>query len=59
VLSIPGGCRGSGGEIIVKLVPTSDQVKLKKIILLFLFFTYEYLPTKPKIISDFMLVFMF
>jgi hypothetical protein len=38
VLSISGGCRGSGGEIIVKLVPTSDQVKLKKIVLLLLFF---------------------
>ena len=26
-----GGCRGSGGEIIVKLVPTNEQVFVKKI----------------------------
>lgn len=25
---LSGGCRGSGGEIIVKLVPTSDQVSV-------------------------------
>ena len=25
-----GGCRGSGGEIIVKLVPTNEQVFVKK-----------------------------